>query len=112
MSVDVARRAVDLGGVDHDGVRAGPDGLGEGRQKVFAQVVLRNPRGRSVAPAQREAVAHVVLQAHGDVIGRRNVFALDAAHEGRAHDFGEVRVFAERLVEARPQRLTTDVEHG
>src|ERR1043165_10240580 len=53
-----------------------------------------------------------MLEAHGGVVGRRNVVAPDAADEGRAHDFGEVRVFTEGLVEARPEGLTTEVEHG
>src|SRR6185295_13813094 len=57
--IDVTRNAVDLARVDHDRARAGFDCGLECWEKVFAQVILRNPRGRAISSGEGKTVAHV-----------------------------------------------------
>ena len=47
--IDVAWNSVDLAGVDHDRACAGFDCRLECRKKIFAQVIFRNPRRRSIS---------------------------------------------------------------
>src|SRR5688572_32968881 len=63
MTVDVTGDAIDLAGVDHDRARTGFDCGVERWEKIFAQVILGDPRRRAISSGQRKAVAYVVLQA-------------------------------------------------
>jgi len=66
----------------------------------------------AIASVERQAVTHVVLQARGDVVLRADIGSFQAAHESRAHHFGQVRIFAERFVETWPHWLPADIKHG
>ncbi len=67
--------------------------------------------GRSpVHAALGGAVADEVLRGRDDA--RCDVVALEAAHERDAHAPDEIRILAERLLEAAPARIAADVENG
>ena len=66
--IDVAGNAIDLCGVNHDGMRAGFDSRVEGRQEIFPQIILRDPGRCSISTVKRKTVAHVMLQAGRNVV--------------------------------------------
>ena len=109
--VDVSGDTIDLAGVDHDRLRAGFDCRVKRWQKIFAQVILGDPRGRAISSGQRKAVTHVVLQARRNLALRRHVSAFEATHKSHAHHFREIRILAKRLPETRPQWIATEIEN-
>ena len=112
VSIDVAGDAIDLRGVDHDGVRAGFDGGVKCREKIFPQIIFRKPGRRSISAIKRKTVAHVMFQAGSHVVLRSDIRSFHAAHESHAHYFGQIRIFTERFIESRPNRLAPDIKDG
>src|SRR6266404_3564093 len=110
--IDVTGNAIDFRGVDHDCARAGFNRGGKGREKIFAQIIFGNPGRRSIAAVKRETVAHVVFQAGSHVVLRSDIRSFHAAHESHAHYFGKIRIFTERFIESRPNRLAPDIKDG
>ena len=106
-----ARDAVDLVVRVHHGAnaRVADDRL-ERMQVDVVQLPRRDLRRSPVPSALRSAVADEVL-GRGDHAGG-GVRSLETAHERDAHARDEIRVLAERLLEAAPARVAADVEHG
>src|SRR6267143_2908122 len=108
--VDVTGNAVNFSRVDHDRARAGLDGGRKGWQKIFAQIVFRNPGRRSVSAAQRRTVANVMFQTGSDMILGGHVVTFQPTHERDSHHFSKIGIFTERFVEPWPERLAPDLE--
>jgi len=75
----------------------------------LAQLARGDVRGRPVHAAFAHAIADEVFT--GRQYAFRPALALQAAHVGCAHLCDQVRVFAERLLNAAPARVTRDIEH-
>ena len=126
--VGVHGDAVDVARVDHHRADACPNRGLEARHEQFAQLALGNPRRRAVLAAERHRVADEALRRGRNEDGavhpgtyracaeqrlqRRPWIALVAEHRGNAELGGQIGIFSERLVEARPERLPAQVEDG
>src|SRR5437588_226208 len=110
VSIDVAGNAVNFRGVDHHRMSAGFDCRVECRQKIFAQIIFRDPCGSAIATAERKTVAHVMFQAGCDMVLRADICSFQATHESCTHYFCEIWILAECFVEAWPHRLASDIK--
>ena len=128
---------IDLAGVHHDRAHARVDRGTKRREKQLAKLALGNPRRRPVSPAQRHAVAEEMLSRRGHEdrtiallhrkrwrwshhrdgpggeqrVDRRDGARLFCRDSDGAEHGCEVHILAERLEDARPERLPGDVEH-
>ena len=109
--VDGKRRAVNGAVGRHDAAHARVDRLFERRQEHLAQLAVGHLRVAGVARADRLAVADVVLGAGQDVLAVREIIALKAPDDRRAHLARQVRILAERLVDPAPARVAAQAQH-
>ena len=100
------RDAVDLAVGVHDRAGAVAHGALERRQQHVLELARADGRGPEVATRSRRRVAGEVLERRDDP--RR----LEAADVRGAERPDEVRVLAERLLDATPAVVAHDVEHG
>jgi len=107
----VGGHAVNLAGVDHDGLGARFDGLPERFQVVLTHLDVRNPRRSAVQPRLRDGIPHEMLQRTGHAGSVAHISALVAPQHTETHDVGQVRILTERFVEAGPARLPSHIEH-
>ena len=111
--VGVGGDAVDGGGIDHRGQRAGLEALLERTEVFLAEVVLGDVGRGAVLAGVRHAVAHEMLDAHGHVLQadvvRVGTLQGDRLHAG--HLGLQVRILAPALPLARPARVTAEVHH-
>ena len=109
--VDGKRRAVNGAVGRHDAAHARVDRLFERRQEHLAQLAVGHLRVAGVARADRLAVADVVLGAGQDVLAVREIIALKAPDDRRAHLARQVRILAERLIDPAPACVTAQAQH-
>ena len=112
--VGVCRNAVDRCGIDHHVERSGLQAFLERTEKLLAEVVFRNVSGRTVLARGRNAVAHVVLQTHRDVLQVNvvGVFPLQRDRLNAGHFRLKIRIFTPTLPQTRPAYVPAQVHHG
>ncbi len=111
--VGVRGDAVDGGGIHHGGECACPEAFQERSEVLLPEVVFGNVGRRTVLSAQRDAIAHEMLDGHGDVLPVNVVRVFPLQGEGfLAGHFGlEIGVFPEAFPLARPARVPSQVHH-
>ncbi len=110
-TVRAARHAVQFVVAVHNrGESGGFDRRFERAQVDLAHLARGDVRRGPVHAALAHAVAHEVLARRHDALAP--VVALKPLHVGRSHPRDEVRIFAQRLLDASPAWIARDVEHG
>ena len=102
----VRRNAVDFAAIDHDCADARVNRRLKWREQDFSECPFRDIRRLAIQPAFRRAIADEMLCA-----GRDLAAFLIALNHPRAHDGGQIRVFAERFVCAPPFRVAGNIQH-